>query len=170
MARVQEGDCDMGGVFVAVSNTCYMFQIWWGDQDYQPKSRAVALEASGVCNCLHLVPTEMVPPRRGVTHLHCMVLWNQGEFRLLSSWRKLCRARILQAGRWGVAHVGGDDGELEVSGLSKAALAFYPACLYSVHCRCPDVCDEDLSVGMCFSSHPVPFICISLRDCFCPSL
>lgn len=26
------------------------------------------------------------------------------------------------------------------------------------------------SVGMCFSSHPVPFICLSLRDCFCPSL
>lgn len=45
-------------------------------------------------------------------------------------------------------HVGDDDGELEVSELSKAALAFYSACLYSVFCPCPDTCDEDLSVGM----------------------
>ncbi|XP_038019664.1 E3 ubiquitin-protein ligase MARCHF2 isoform X6 [Motacilla alba alba] len=41
----------------------------------------------------------MVPPRHGVIHLHCMVLLDQGEFRLLSCWRELCRARILQAGR-----------------------------------------------------------------------
>lgn len=47
-----------------------------------------------------------------------------------------------------VLHAGDDDGELEVSGLSKASLAFYSACLYSVFCPCPDVCDEDLSVGM----------------------
>lgn len=45
-------------------------------------------------------------------------------------------------------HVGDDDGELEVSVLAKAALAFYPACLYSVFCLSHDVCDEDLSVGM----------------------
>lgn len=59
----------------------------------------------------------------------------------------LCRARILQAGRWGVAHAWVDDGELEVSRLPKAALAFYPACLYSVFSPCPEVCDEDPSVG-----------------------
>ncbi|XP_026653361.1 E3 ubiquitin-protein ligase MARCHF2 isoform X3 [Zonotrichia albicollis] len=29
----------------------------------------------------------------------CMVLLDRGEFRLLSCWRELCRARILQAGR-----------------------------------------------------------------------
>lgn len=32
------------------------------------------------------------------------------------------------------------------------------------------VCDEDLSVGMCFSSHPVPFICSCSRDCLCAPL
>lgn len=77
---------------------------------------------------------------------------------------KFCR----QAGE--VLHVGYDDGELEVSGLSKAAWAFYSVCLYSVFCPCPDVCDEDLSVEMSFSSHLVSFICSSLRDCFCLSL
>lgn len=55
---------------------------------------------------------------------------------------KFCR----QAGE--VLHAGDDDGELEVSGLSKAARAFYSVCLYSVFCPCADVCDEDLSVGM----------------------
>lgn len=41
-----------------------------GDQDYKPNCRAVVLETSGVCSCLHVVPSEMVPPRRGVIHLH----------------------------------------------------------------------------------------------------
>lgn len=79
-------------------------------------------------------------------HLHCMVLLDQGEFRLLEG----AVQSLNFAGRqgWDVVHVGDDDGELEVSGLSKAALAFYPACLYSVFCPCPDMCDEDLSVGM----------------------
>lgn len=83
-----------------------------------------------------------------VTHLHCTGLLDKGEFRLWFSWRELCRARVLQAGRWSAAHVGDDDGELEVSGLSKAALAFYPAGLYSVFCPCPGVCDDDPSVGI----------------------
>lgn len=127
----------------------------------------MALEASGACSCLHLVPSEVVPPRYVVMHLHWMLL-DPGEFRLLSSWKELCTAWILQAGRWCVTHVGDGDGELEV--LFKAALAFYPACLYSVFCSCPDVCDEDLLVGMWFSPHPMPFICLSLRDRFYSSL
>lgn len=120
-----------------------------------------------MCSCLHVVPTEMVPPWRGVIHLHCVVLLDQAEFRLLSSWRScaeldFCRQAVGVLLMLGIMMV-----NWKCQGYSKQLWLFI--LLVCIQCSVPALGDEDLPVGICFSSYPVPFIWLSLRDCFCPS-
>lgn len=120
-----------------------------------------------MCNCLHVMPSEMVPPRHGVIYLHCMVLLDQGDFRLLSSCAELefCR----QAG-----------GVLLMLGLMMVNWKYqgYPKQLWlfillvCIQCSLPALRCVMKIRQWGSDSHPtlLPFICLSLRDCFCPSL